>query len=387
VTVVVLEDPEPFDPTGVASQDRADRVRGLGADVVRVVSGASSFFRSRPRGLGDRLWRAWRPPDEELFHTLVDADSVRRAVEPLEPDVAFVYHHEMLAAGRTLSVPRLAAVGDPPHLSALYRFRELLPRPAAFRRIVALQAQARHSPHVLVELLRECESRGAFAAHHAAWLRAKGVEGCEYLRTPVPDPLVDRSPTEAHRADRPRILLVGHMKGVVTLNGLRLFAREILPRLERSLGRTGFEARLLGGYDPPADLAPLLDRPSVRLLGHVERPAEEFRSADVLLAPNSISLGVRVRIVTAFSYGTCVVSHRANAQGIPELVHEQNALLGASGEELADAVVDAVREAELRRRLGDEGRRTYERLFAPQVAVGRIREELRRIARPRVAAA
>jgi hypothetical protein len=49
VTVVVLEDPEPFDPTGVAAEDRAERVRALGADVVRVVSGASSFFRSRPR--------------------------------------------------------------------------------------------------------------------------------------------------------------------------------------------------------------------------------------------------------------------------------------------------------------------------------------------------
>jgi glycosyltransferase involved in cell wall biosynthesis len=386
VTVVVLEDPEPFDPTGVAAEDRADRVRALGADVVRIVSGASSFFRSRPRGLRDRVGRAWRPPDEELFHTLVDADTVRAAVEPLEPDVAFVYHHEMLAASRTLGIPRLAVVGDPPHLSALYRFRQLLPRPAAFRRVVALQAQARHSPRVLVELLRGCESRGAFAAHHAAWLRARGVERCEYLRTPVPDPLLAGSPVEAPQVDRPRILLVGHMKGVVTLNGLRLFAQEILPRLERNLGPTAFEARLLGGYDPPADLAPLLDRPSVRLLGHVERPVEEFTSADVLLVPNSISLGVRVRIVTAFSHGTCVVSHRANARGIPELAQEQNALLGASAEELADAVVDAVRDGELRRRLGAEGRRTYERLFAPPVAVGRIREELRRIARPRVVA-
>jgi glycosyltransferase involved in cell wall biosynthesis len=122
------------------------------------------------------------------------------------------------------------------------------------------------------------------------------------------------------------------------------------------------------------------------VLGHVERPAEEFASAHALLVPNAISLGVRVRIVTAFSYGACVVSHRANAEGIPELEHERNALLGSSGEELADAVVRALGDDGLRARLGAEGRATYERLFAPPVAVGRIREELGRIARTPVPA-
>src|SRR5207253_2364022 len=83
-----------------------------------------------------------------------------------------------------------------------------------------LPARPRHQPRVLVRLLQECAAAGAFAAHHSAWLRSRGVAGCEYLRTPVPDP----GPVERREADRPRILLVGHMKGVVTLEGLRSFA-------------------------------------------------------------------------------------------------------------------------------------------------------------------
>jgi glycosyltransferase involved in cell wall biosynthesis len=228
-----------------------------------------------------------------------------------------------------------------------------------------------------VRLLNECAASGAFAAHHAAWLRERGAGACEYLRTPVPDPSSRSEP-----AGKPRILLVGHLKGVVTLDGLRRFADGILPRLEQELGRDGFEVRIAGGYEPPRELARKLDRPSIRFLGHVEGAEEEFRLAHVLLVPNSISLGVRVRIVTGFSHGTCIVSERANAQGIPELEHEGNALLGASPGELAEGVLRVVRDDALRRQLGAGGRATYERWFAPPVAAGAIAATLERIASP-----
>jgi glycosyltransferase involved in cell wall biosynthesis len=197
------------------------------------------------------------------------------------------------------------------------------------------------------------------------------------VRTPVPDP----GPPVATggTAPRPTILLVGHMKGVVTLEGLRLFADGILPRLERQLGPDGFEVRIAGGYDPPPDLARSLDRPSVRRLGHVEGAEDEFRAAHVLLVPNSLELGVRVRVVTGFSFGSCIVSHRANARGIPELEDGRNALLGDSPAGLADAVVRALGDAELRARLGTGARATYERAFAPPVAVGELAATLDRL--------
>ena len=387
VGVCVLRDPELYDPTDVPAERRIEQVRALGASVVEVVSGSTAFFRSRPRGLGARLSRAWRPRDEELYPNLVDRDAVTEAVSDLGPDVVFVYHFEALAASRGLDRPRFAALGDPPHLSALYRFRDELPRPRALRRIVRLQAQARHQPRLLVRYLNECAARGAFAAHHAAWLRRKGVADCEYLRTPVPDPVGDRwrSERDRLRPEKPRVLLLGHLQGIVTLDGLRVFAREILPRLEAALGADGFEARIVGGYEPPSRLARALDRPAVRFLGHVEEAGEEFGSASVMLVPNSIPLGVRVRILTGFSYGACVVSHRANMRGIPELEHGRNALLGGSGAELARAALDAIADDGLRAQLEEGGRRTYEESFAPPVAAGNIASTLERIAQPRAA--
>jgi glycosyltransferase involved in cell wall biosynthesis len=322
--------------------------------------------------------RAWRPLDAELNPHLVDAPAITRAVEELDADAAFVYHYDMVAASRGLRIPRFAAVGDPPHLSALYRFRELLPSPRALRGAVRLQSQLRHQPRLAVRDLRACEASGAFAAHHAEWLRRHGVDDCRYLHTPVPDPGLPYA-AGGGTAERPTILLVGHMKGVVTLEGLRLFATGILPRLEQELGPEGFEVRIAGGYDPPPVLARLLDRPSVRLLGHVEGADDEFRSAHVLLVPNSITLGVRVRIVTGFSLGSCIVTHRANTYGIPELEHGGNALVADSAAGLASEVLRALRDGQLRRELGAGARATYERHFAPAVAVDEIAVTLERL--------
>jgi glycosyltransferase involved in cell wall biosynthesis len=162
----------------------------------------------------------------------------------------------------------------------------------------------------------------------------------------------------------------------------------MLPHLERALGPEGFEVRVVGGYEPPAELRPLLEHPSVRFTGFVDDVGAEFRAADVLVVPVSIKLGVRVRVLTGFSHGSCIVTHEANAHGIPELAHEQNALLGSSPAELAAEVVRALRVPDLQSRLRRGARETHERFFTSAVAGAALGETLEQIAaaRPREAA-
>jgi glycosyltransferase involved in cell wall biosynthesis len=231
----------------------------------------------------------------------------------------------------------------------------------------------------MVALLNECEGSANFAAHHAASLRRRGASRCEYLRTPVEDRaggdwLAER---ERHRAKpRPRVLLIGHLRGISTLEGLDLFARGMLPRLEARLGEDGFEARIVGAYEAPRHLTKALARPTVRLLGHVGRVEDEFRAADLVLVPTPIPLGARVRILSAFSFGCPVVAHDSNALGIPELVHEDNVLLGHAPGELADGVLRVLADESLARRLERRGRDTFERYFAPPVAAGEVARRL-----------
>lgn len=382
VAVLPLLEGEFVDPRmGAAARFAA--LRALGVTVIPVAVPATVAAGAQ-RG---RLRRLVRPSDAEVFPAASASTAVLEAVRDMAPEVVFVYHFEGLVASRALAgrVPRLAAVGDPPHLPPFYR-RRAEPRAlslATARSSVRARTTERGLARTAVDLLRECEAAGAFAAHHAAWLRSRGVKHCAYLRTPVPDPLGpdwraarDSLPTR----ERPRILLVGHFRGVVTLDGLGLFATGVLPRLEAALGRDGFEVRVMGGYDPPEELRKALDRPSVHILGHVEEPTEEFQSADVLLVPNEIPLGVRVRILVGFSYGCCVVTHSANALGIPELAHGKNAMLGHNADDLVRHVLRALAEPDLRRELEAGGRMTYDRFFRPDVAGARIASILESLA-------
>jgi len=377
VSVCPIVYPEYVTPDGAGHERQLEIASSLGYEVIPVVSEA---WREQvvDRSARGRLRRAWRPEAVELYPQLQDAETVAATVERLSPNAVFVYGFAALAAGSHVVAPRFAATSDPPQESlrgrTLRGWRERPSLGRLAREAVHLQAALRAYPRLAAELLRDCEAVGAFGAHHAEALRRAGIP-CSYYRTPIADP---GRPAGTPANERPRLLLVGHLQGTATLDGLRVFGA-MLPHLEEALGRDGFEARIVGGYEPPAGLQPLLEHPAVRLVGFVDDVDEEFRRADVLLVPVSIRLGVRVRILTGLAHGSCVVAHEANAYGIPELAHGQNALLGSSPKTLADQVVSALREPELATRVRLGARETYERFFTPAVAGAALAETLERI--------
>jgi hypothetical protein len=223
-----------------------------------------------------------------------------------------------------------------------------------------------------------------FAAHHAAWLRENGVPNCLYIPPPTRDTigLKWREIRDSHPTrNTTRILLLGHLAGIATIAGIKIFTAKVLPILEQKLGFGKFEVHVVGDYSKNQDLAAQLRRPTIRLRGYVDDISHEFLSSDILLVPTPINLGTRTRIIEGFSYGCCVVAHAANALGIPQMVHEQNALLAGNGLGLADAVIRAVNSPALREHLGCNARRTFEENFSIEKAGALLTAELERIAR------
>lgn len=172
--------------------------------------------------------------------------------------------------------------------------------------------------------------------------------------------------------------MMGHVGGTATLAGLYLLANETLPLLEQSLG-SSFEIHICGKDQLPADLVTKLNRPSVRLRGFVDDVITELLTCDVFMVPTSIPLGVRGRIPYAWSCGCCVVSHQANTLGLPEMIHEGNALIAADGRGLAQTVIRAYKDPALRTRIGISGRRTYETQFSYSRTSNAIIAELERL--------
>lgn len=389
VTVVSLAYPR---DSFFNTPERQAAVLDLGADLIMVgvtaphePSTQRSAFSSHKISLG--LRRLIQTDIGSFLPTVNLVPRMKATIERIAPDALFVYHWDSLATIQGLNLaPRMAGVGDPWHMPNLRRWQQSTPRPTpsylhwtlrTFKDLLCL-------PKCMVSLLNGCEASGCFQAHAASWLRQKGAAHCTYLRSPIVDTCGPRwrSLREAvPRGSRPKILLgPSNLAGTSTRAGIRLFAKEILPRLERELGPEGFKVHVVGEGEPPPELAKLLPRPSVKLCGRIEPADSEFLSADIQLVPTPFVLGIRLRIIVGFSFGCCVVAHTNETLNLPEMIHEENALLASDGPGLAETIIRAARDPKLRERLGVNARRTYERYFAPEVAAAPIVAELERLA-------
>ena len=208
--------------------------------------------------------------------------------------------------------------------------------------------------------------------HYVAWAKAYGIENAALFRTSTPDSgkvvWREKCETVAPTA-RLRILVIGHLHSTNNVSGIPILFEEVIPALKRRLGPNGFEIRIVGAYDRiPEHLRKWVKSPDVTFVGPVAPPDEEFIKADIVLVTVPAKTGPRTRILSAFTFGCCVVAHANNALGIPELKDGENCLLGRSGDEIAAAIARAAADPALRAQLGRSGRRLYEALYTHEVA-------------------
>jgi len=391
VTVVALA--YPWDDFNTV--ERRAAVLELGAKLFQVETSAvkecstdtQNYFTSK---ITQMIRFCFRPELSSFFPTVNLAPRMKRVLRDVAPDVMFVYHWDSLAAIHGLNLaPRMVGVGDPWHLPNLRRWQQAVPKPTRSYLLWTLGTlrDSYNCPKFMVELLNECEASGCFQAREAEWFRRNGATRCTYFRSPVVD--TDGADWQKLRnampkRSKPKILLgPSNLNSTSTSAGIRLFAKEILPRLEHELGPEGFEVHVVGEGELPVELAKMLPRPSVKLRGRIEPPDSEFLSADIQLVPTPFVLGIRLRVIVGFSFGCCVVAHTNEAVNLPEMVNGKNALLASNGKGLAGAIIRAVRDPAMRNRLGLNARQTYEHYFAPEVAAVPIVTELERLSHER----
>lgn len=214
--------------------------------------------------------------------------------------------------------------------------------------------------------------------HYVRWAKSKGISGVELFRTSAADggyrPLRKEAPPEGAT-----VLVIGHLHSTNNGAGLSYLFEHLLPALDRLQGVPRHRIRVVGAYDRVRpDLRKWLSSDKVEFAGPVTPADDEFRKADIVLVPVQTETGPRSRIISAFSYGSCVVAHSNNALGIPELVHGHNCLLGGNGRDLAEALRTALLDGDLRQRLAAEGRVVYEQFYSHEFAGGCLEKLLRK---------
>jgi glycosyltransferase involved in cell wall biosynthesis len=103
--------------------------------------------------------------------------------------------------------------------------------------------------------------------------------------------------------------------------------------------------------------------------GHVPDIRPHLAEAAVSIVPIRVGGGTRLKILDAWSMGKAVVSTSVGCEGL-EVVDGRNILIRDEPEKFAAAVVQVLRDYDLRERLGNEARKTAEERYAWRV-VGR----------------
>ena len=354
-----------------------------GASYIGDFTDETEFYTlKRPISSFDALRRAFFPRPNDDFPRFREPERVVQRLRKCGADGAILFwdtwFEHLLPALQDL--PMVVYGARPRHAAPLSRIeamsggKELMDRLRCPIQRRLLQHQAtRHFERMrnLSELVNIC-------AVDVAIYQKKGLD-YEYVPNTWPDMFGPSWAEQRRQAEKERAVLgiLGNISGVTqtgNLFGLRYLASHVLPLLEHGLNGLDWEINITGGGTLPNDLADAFVRPKVNVKGFVRDLDFEILANPIFLLLNNAGpyTGGYTRVIYAFSSGACLIAHRSLAESMPEVEHEQNALLGETPEDIAELVERACRDSNLLRTIGSRARNTYEQRYRPEQIARRL---------------
>jgi glycosyltransferase involved in cell wall biosynthesis len=165
---------------------------------------------------------------------------------------------------------------------------------------------------------------------------------------------------------RGRIVFLGPTYMFPNRDAVEFFLDAIWPSVRQRAPKATFQ---LIGKNSADEKAVFESHPAVTCLGYVPDIRQHFAEAECSVVPIRAGGGTRLKILDAWAMGKAIVSTSIGCEGL-DAVDGQNILIRDSPEDFADAVVEVLRDVNLRIGLGRNGRRTAEEVYAWPV-VGR----------------
>ena len=172
-------------------------------------------------------------------------------------------------------------------------------------------------------------------------------------------------------AERQDVLFIGGFDHTPNVDAAIWLVQEIMPLVWEERPET--TVWIVGNVPP--DSVTALAGPRVRVTGFVPDLDLFFQRARVSLSPLRYGAGVKGKIVTSMQAGIPVVTTPCGNEGI-QLRDGQDALIGESAAELAEATLRLLRDPELCDRLAQSGAAVVRARFSKELARRRLRELL-----------
>jgi glycosyltransferase involved in cell wall biosynthesis len=173
-------------------------------------------------------------------------------------------------------------------------------------------------------------------------------------------------PDEATRPVSGRLVFLGPTYMFPNRDAVEFFLAEIWPYVRQA--RPDVTLSIIG-KNLPGDKVLFENQPGVACHGYVSDVRPHFAEAECSVVPLRVGGGTRLKILDAWAMGKAIVSTSIGCEGL-YAIDGENILIRDDPAGFAAAVSDVLNDADLRRRLGVNGRKTAEEIYSWRV-VGR----------------
>ena len=176
---------------------------------------------------------------------------------------------------------------------------------------------------------------------------------------------------------KPTFILFGTLVALGSRSALYFLLKSVCPLLLRIWGVQGFSILIAGMHELPEWAKIEIEQhKEFKFLGFVNDLAMEVTRCHAVLAPISVPVGNRSRILTAMSMGALVIAHSNTALGNPELISGENCLLATSADGFVEHMQFAYDYPTVATKLGAMAKETYNKSFEPIIASDRLVQAL-----------
>ena len=153
---------------------------------------------------------------------------------------------------------------------------------------------------------------------------------------------------------------VGAFQHLPNVDAMIHFCREVLPLIREKVP----EAELvIVGSSPPPRVLGLAAIPGVQVTGFVPDLRPLMAKSSVYIVPMRLGVGIRGKILEAWSMEMPVVSTSVGCAGL-RYESGQNLLVADNSKQFAEQAISLLRDPAMRLRLGKEGRKTAEQYYS-----------------------
>jgi len=240
-----------------------------------------------------------------------------------------------------------------------YNYLQVLDREVRLQRGIGITVCMTDSDAVILK---------RFCASSAIRVVNTGVD-LDYFRPP------DRPAIE------PRLVFVGAFQHLPNVEAMIYFCREIFPLIRKQVPEASLA---IVGSKPSPEIVDLAENPGIEVTGYVQDIRPYMASASVYVVPLRLGVGIRGKILEAWSMAMPVVATSLACSGL-RCEAEGNILIADSAQTFAEKVVALLRDPRLRARLGAAGRQTVEKHYGWDEAANQLEKVYREVtARPSV---